>query len=113
MTNEGQLTLELNVRTAEQQKQIDSFLIREENDMKARIAFMKNQYRTLVDAGFYSEDIDFKLGVCGEHGGDPRSIHFFHGLGLDYVSCSPFRVPVARLESGRAQVISSSTSSTA
>jgi pyruvate,orthophosphate dikinase len=56
---------------------------------------------------------DFKLGVCGEHGGDPRSIHFFHGLGLDYVSCSPFRVPVARLESGRAQVISSSTSSTA
>lgn len=56
---------------------------------------------------------DFKLGVCGEHGGDPRSIHFFHGLGLDYVSCSPFRVPVARLESGRAQVVSSSTSSTA
>lgn len=56
---------------------------------------------------------DFKLGVCGEHGGDPRSIHFFHKLGLDYVSCSPFRVPVARLESGRAQVSSSSTSSTA
>ena len=63
MTNEGQLTLELNVRTAEQQKQIDSFLIREENDMKARIAFMKNQYRTLVDAGFYSEDIDFKFDI--------------------------------------------------
>ena len=46
---------------------------------------------------------DFKLGVCGEHGGDPRSIHFFHNLNLDYVSCSPFRVPVARLESGRAK----------
>jgi pyruvate,orthophosphate dikinase len=44
------------------------------------------------------------LGVCGEHGGDPESIHFFHGLGLDYVSCSPFRVPVARLEAGRAAV---------
>ena len=44
----------------------------------------------------------FKLGICGEHGGDPRSIHFFHNLGLDYVSCSPFRVPIARLESGRA-----------
>ena len=43
-----------------------------------------------------------KLGVCGEHGGDPESIHFFHGAGLDYVSCSPFRVPVARLEAGRA-----------
>ncbi len=63
MTNEGQLTLELNVRTAEQQKQIDSFLIREENDMKARIASMKNQYRILVDAGFYSEDIDFKFDI--------------------------------------------------
>jgi pyruvate,orthophosphate dikinase len=45
---------------------------------------------------------DFKLGVCGEHGGDPTSIHFFDQIGLDYVSCSPFRVPVARLESGRA-----------
>jgi pyruvate,orthophosphate dikinase len=45
---------------------------------------------------------DLKLGVCGEHGGDPESIHFFHEVGLDYVSCSPFRVPVARLEAGRA-----------
>ncbi len=42
------------------------------------------------------------LGVCGEHGGDPDSVHFFHEVGLDYVSCSPFRVPVARLEAGRA-----------
>ena len=47
---------------------------------------------------------DLKLGVCGEHGGDPESIHFFHSVGLDYVSCSPFRVPVARLEAGRAAV---------
>jgi pyruvate,orthophosphate dikinase len=47
-----------------------------------------------------------KLGVCGEHGGDPESIHFFHDSGLDYVSCSPFRVPVARLEAGRAAVLS-------
>ena len=43
-----------------------------------------------------------KLGVCGEHGGDPESVHFFHRTGLDYVSCSPFRIPVARLEAGRA-----------
>ena len=43
-----------------------------------------------------------ELGVCGEHGGDPESIHFFNQIGLDYVSCSPFRVPVARLEAGRA-----------
>ena len=44
---------------------------------------------------------DLTLGVCGEHGGDPASIHFFDEVGLDYVSCSPFRVPVARLEAGR------------
>jgi pyruvate,orthophosphate dikinase len=43
-----------------------------------------------------------KLGVCGEHGGDPASVWFFHEAGLDYVSCSPFRVPIARLEAGRA-----------
>ena len=43
-----------------------------------------------------------KLGVCGEHGGDPSSIEFFHEVGLDYVSCSPFRVPVARLAAARA-----------
>ncbi|MCA1823271.1 MAG: pyruvate, phosphate dikinase [Frankia sp.] len=47
---------------------------------------------------------DLKLGICGEHGGDPDSIHFCNDVGLDYVSCSPFRVPVARLESGRASV---------
>jgi pyruvate,orthophosphate dikinase len=46
-----------------------------------------------------------KLGVCGEHGGDPQSVWFFHEVGLDYVSCSPFRVPVARLEAGRAAVV--------
>ena len=45
---------------------------------------------------------DLKLGICGEHGGDPESIHFFERTGLDYVSCSPFRVPIARLEAGRA-----------
>ncbi|HEY6791374.1 MAG TPA: pyruvate, phosphate dikinase, partial [Trebonia sp.] len=46
------------------------------------------------------------VGVCGEHGGDPDSVHFFHEAGLDYVSCSPFRVPVARLEAGRAAISS-------
>jgi pyruvate, orthophosphate dikinase len=40
---------------------------------------------------------ELKLGICGEHGGDPTSIAFCHELGLDYVSCSPFRVPLARL----------------
>ena len=45
---------------------------------------------------------DLKLGICGEHGGDPASIHFFHKVGLDYVSCSPYRVPVARLAAAQA-----------
>ncbi len=48
---------------------------------------------------------DLHLGVCGEHGGDPESIHFFHRAGLDYVSCSPYRVPIARLEAGRAALL--------
>ncbi|MFK3983939.1 pyruvate, phosphate dikinase [Micromonospora sp. NPDC050397] len=52
-----------------------------------------------------------KLGVCGEHGGDPESVHFFHEVGLDYVSCSPFRVPVARLEAGRAAISSTGSDS--
>ena len=56
---------------------------------------------------------DMKLGICGEHGGDPRSIDFFHNVGLDYVSCSPFRVPVARLEAGRAAVSKFSTTTSA
>ncbi|MFI0444728.1 pyruvate, phosphate dikinase [Actinomadura sp. 6N118] len=45
-----------------------------------------------------------KLGICGEHGGDPDSVHFCHEVGLDYVSCSPFRIPVARLEAARAAI---------
>jgi pyruvate, orthophosphate dikinase len=44
------------------------------------------------------------LSVCGEHGGDPKSITFFDKVGLDYVSCSPFRVPVARLATGQAAI---------
>ncbi|MEV5953128.1 pyruvate, phosphate dikinase [Streptomyces sp. NPDC051987] len=57
--------------------------------------------RIAVDEGRAARP-DLKIGVCGEHGGDPESVHFFHRAGLDYVSCSPFRVPVARLEAGRA-----------
>ncbi|MGI8899962.1 MAG: putative PEP-binding protein, partial [Nocardioides sp.] len=53
---------------------------------------------------------DLHLGVCGEHGGDPASIHFFDEVGLDYVSCSPFRVPVARLEAGRSATVAMSGS---
>ena len=45
---------------------------------------------------------DLKLGICGEHGGDPASVHFFHGVGLDYVSASPYRIPVARLAAAQA-----------
>ena len=46
-----------------------------------------------------------KVGVCGEHGGDPDSIHFFSKVGLDYVSCSPYRVPVARLAAAQAAIM--------
>jgi pyruvate,orthophosphate dikinase len=45
---------------------------------------------------------DLKVGICGEHGGEPRSIAFFHRTNLDYVSCSPFRVPIARLAAAQA-----------
>src|SRR5438477_196006 len=54
---------------------------------------------------------DIELGVCGEHGGDPDSVHFFHEVGLDYVSCSPFRVPIARLEAGRAALAAEGSAS--
>ena len=57
-----------------------------------------------VKRGLSTKEI-LKLGICGEHGGDPDSIHFFHRVGLDYVSCSPFRVPVARLEAGRIAIL--------
>ena len=60
-----------------------------------------------VDKGRESKP-GLKCGVCGEHGGDPVSIHFFDEVGLDYVSCSPFRVPVARLEAGRAALANES-----
>ena len=67
--------------------------------------------RIAVDEGRAARP-ELHFGVCGEHGGDPESVHFFHEVGLDYVSCSPFRVPVARLEAGRAAVAEQSTSDT-
>ncbi|GLI01069.1 pyruvate, phosphate dikinase [Phytohabitans aurantiacus] len=66
--------------------------------------------RIAVDEGRTARP-DLKIGVCGEHGGDPDSVHFFEDAGLDYVSCSPFRVPVARLEAGRASVHSDGSDS--
>ena len=47
---------------------------------------------------------ELELGVCGEHGGDPESIRFFHDAGLDYVSCSPFRLPIARVAAAQAAI---------
>ena len=47
---------------------------------------------------------DIHLGVCGEHGGDPASIEFFNAVGLNYVSCSPYRVPIARLAAAQAEI---------
>jgi len=57
--------------------------------------------RIAVDEGRAARP-GLKIGVCGEHGGDPASIDFFHNAGLDYVSCSPFRVPIARLAAAQA-----------
>ena len=54
-----------------------------------------------VDKG-RSQRPDLKIGICGEHGGDPASVMFCHRIGLDYVSCSPFRVPIARLAAAQA-----------
>jgi pyruvate,orthophosphate dikinase len=56
---------------------------------------------------------DLKLGICGEHGGDPKSVHFCHEVGLDYVSCSPFRVPLARLAAAHAALGAGGPSSSA
>jgi len=47
---------------------------------------------------------NIKLGICGEHGGEPKSVEFCHNIGLDYVSCSPFRVPIARFAAAQAQL---------
>ena len=47
---------------------------------------------------------DIKLGICGEHGGDPASVRFCHDIGLSYVSCSPYRVPIARLAAAQAAI---------
>ena len=47
---------------------------------------------------------DIKIGICGEHGGDPTSVKFCHKIGLNYVSCSPFRVPIARLAAAQAAI---------
>jgi len=56
-----------------------------------------------VDSG-KKQNKNLKLGICGEHGGDPKSIEFFHKAGLDYVSCSPFRVPIARLAAAQSKI---------
>jgi pyruvate,orthophosphate dikinase len=47
---------------------------------------------------------DIKIGICGEHGGDPRSVEYFYEIGLDYVSCSPYRLPLARLAAAQAAI---------
>ncbi len=54
-----------------------------------------------VERGRKSRE-NLKIGICGEHGGDPASVMFCHEIGLDYVSCSPFRVPIARLAASQA-----------
>jgi pyruvate,orthophosphate dikinase len=64
--------------------------------------------RVAVERGRGVRD-DLKLGICGEHGGEARSVAFCHQLGLDYVSCSPYRVPLARLASAQAALAEAGT----
>ena len=77
--------------------------------------FKKNPFATLDQTGVgqlmkiavekgHASRPGIKLGICGEHGGDPDSVKFCHKLGLNYVSCSPFRVPVARLAAAQAAI---------
>jgi len=68
-------------------------------DVKGVGAFMRYAYQKGKEAR-----PNLKVGICGEHGGDPASIEFCHGLGIDYVSCSPYRVPIARLAAARAAI---------
>jgi pyruvate,orthophosphate dikinase len=63
--------------------------------------------RLAVDEGREARP-DLKIGICGEHGGEPSSIEFCHDAGLDYVSCSPFRVPIARVAAAQAAAARSS-----
>ena len=63
-----------------------------------------------VEAGRDARE-NMKMGICGEHGGDPNSIQFFEQVGLDYISCSPFRVPVARLAAAQAHILNEKQSS--
>jgi pyruvate,orthophosphate dikinase len=65
--------------------------------------------RIATEEGRAARD-DLHIGVCGEHGGDPASVWFFNEVGLDYVSCSPFRVPIARLAAAQAALGESATS---
>ena len=58
----------------------------------------------LLDRSLSGVNPDLHLGICGEHGGDPSSVEFCHRTGLDYVSCSPFRVPIARLAAAQAAI---------
>jgi pyruvate,orthophosphate dikinase len=59
--------------------------------------------KTAVDLGKRTRK-DIKLGICGEHGGDPKTVEFCHKIGLSYVSCSPYRVPIARLAAAHAAI---------
>ena len=83
--------------------------------MCKRVSFADDPFQTLDQTGVgqlveigvqrgRQTKPDLKVGICGEHGGDPRSVEFCHRVGMNYVSCSPFRVPIARLAAAQAAV---------
>ena len=82
---------------------LDENILTQDPFQSIDVAGVGQLVRLAVEKG-RGERSTLKIGICGEHGGDPDSIEFFHNSGLDYVSCSPFRIPVARLAAAQAEL---------
>jgi len=85
---------------------LDSKILPADPFVTIDVAGVGRLVRLAVDEGRAAKR-GLKIGICGEHGGEPASVEFCHGAGLDYVSCSPFRVPIARLAAAQAALRSS------
>ncbi len=72
--------------------------------MPTQKKYMKDPFAKLDQVGVGQPRPNIKLGICGEHGGEPTSVEFCHNIGLNYVSCSPYRVPIARLAAAQAKL---------
>ena len=82
----------------------DSSLFKSADEIRQKIYGKDVYIRGLIEFTNYCKNNCYYCGICGEHGGDPVSVEFCHQIGLDYVSCSPFRVPIARLAAAQAKI---------